>query len=70
MKYNENKFADAVLLKLHPIVNVFLVGFEQLPCKHRELKTSEVNAVLTSWLWNNIELSLFQPPMFSGYLFE
>ena len=30
MKYNENEFADATLLKLHPIVNVFLLRLQAI----------------------------------------
>ena len=30
MKCNENKFADVIFLKLHPIVNVFVVRFQTI----------------------------------------
>ena len=30
MKWNENKFAGIILLKLNPIVNIFLVRFRTI----------------------------------------
>ena len=70
MMYNENKFADVILLKLDPIVNVFLVRFRTITLQTQEIKITLVQRCFNVVTLNNIELRLFRPPVFSGYLFE
>ena len=67
MMYNENKFADVILLKLDHIVNVFLVRFRTITLQTQEIKITLVQRCFNVVTLNNIELRLFRPPVFSGY---
>ena len=38
MKCNENKFAEVILLKLYPIVNLFVVLFQKITLQTQRYK--------------------------------
>ena len=59
MMYNENKFADVILLKLDHIVNVFLVRFRTITLQTQEIKITLVQRCFNVVTLNNIELRLF-----------
>ena len=51
MKWNENKFADIILLKMNPIVNIFLVRFRTIT-----LLTQGVEITLVQCCFNVVTL--------------
>ena len=70
MKCNENKFADVTLLKLHPIVNVFMVRVRTIILQTQGVEITLVQHrffnVLTLKLFYRLESLLTMPNVRQG----